>query len=700
MFTVRKRNGKKEAFDVRKIASSITKAGAFFSSEVVKNIYGLFDDNNCINSETIRSVVENYLVARNETEAVKAYIEFNTKRDSAYESSWKLLNGNNRELQYENSNKNVHRIPIQRDLMAGEVSKQISETLIFSEDVMEAHRKGLIHVHDLDYRANPIFNCCLLNLEDMLTNGTVLNDVRIDPPKTFRTACTITTQILAQVTSSQYGGTTVTLAHLAPFIDKSRTKLQKEVAKMSLTRKEKDKWVEEKLKQEIKDGVQTLQYQTVTIMGSNGQAVFLSVVMDTEEVPKGRLRDDLVMLIEEVLNQRMQGVKNEYGKWVAPAFPKLLYVLNENNVHDTSPYYWLTTLSAKCTSKRMVPDYISSKVAKELKGTVVPPMGCRSFLSVEPNHTNEDGTPKLYGRFNQGVVTINLPFVALSSLKKRTNFWDELDDALELCHKALKQGHERLEGTLSDVSPIHWQYGGLARLKKGETIDKLLHDNYSTISLGFAGLSECTYAIEGCSHTSDYGAEFALDVMQMLVMKCEMWKAEEGIAYGVYGSPIESTTGAFADALKKNFGVIPHVSDKDYVTNSYHVHVTEEIPWNKKLMFESEFQKLSTAGAISYIEAPNLSQNIEVILSIIKFIYHNIMYAEINLRLDNCHECGFEGESEIVEDGQGNLIFRCPVCGNTNESTLSVVRRTTGYLGTQRWSHGRTSEIRDRVFHI
>ena len=591
--------------------------------------------------------------------------------------------------------------------MAGEVSKDLTRRLLLPEDIVHAHEDGIIHFHDSDYYAQKEHNCDLINLEDMLQNGTVISETMIEKPHSFFTACNVTTQIVAQVASNQYGGQSFTLSHLAPFVDISRQKIREAVIE---ERKETGenmdeeiiaKIVNRRLKEEIKSGIQTIQYQLITLMTCNGQAPFVTMFMYLDEVEKGPVRDDLAMIIEEVLRQRMQGVKNEKGVWITPAFPKLIYVLDEDNIHENSPYYYLTELSAKCTAKRMVPDYISAKKMKEYKGgDVYPCMGCRSFLTEDKEGLGENGKHKYYGRFNQGVVTINLVDVACSSDGDMEKFWEILDERLELCHRALRLRHERLLGTVSDVAPILWQYGALARLKKGETIDKLLFNNYSTISLGYAGLYEMCVRMLGVSHTTEQGREFSLKVMEKLNDSCKKWREVENISYSVYGTPMESTTYKFAKALKKRFGEIPGVTDKNYITNSYHVHVSEKIDAFSKLSFEADFQKLSPGGAISYVEVPNLQNNIPAVLSLMKFIYENIMYAELNTKSDYCCACGYDGEIQIIEDSYGKLQWRCPNCGNTNQDLLSVARRTCGYIGTQFWNQGRTQEIKDRVLHL
>ena len=630
-----------------------------------------------------------------------------------------ILDAQNDAINQENSNKNATINSTQRDYMAGEVSKELTDRLLLPKDIRDAHKNGLIHVHDKDYFVMHCHNCDLVNLEDMLQNGTVISGTYIEKPHGFSTACNIATQIIAQVASMQFGGQSITLSHLAPFVDVSRKKITSEVHQEfyeMVQNNEIDKMpesetinriVEERLHKEIARGVQTIQYQVVTLMTTNGQAPFITVFMYLDEVPEGQTRDDLALIVEEVLKQRIQGVKNEVGVWVTPAFPKLIYALDEDNIHPDSKYYYLTELAAKCTAKRMVPDYISAKVMKELKGGVWPSMGCRSFLT--PDRTTENVANaknwvkghKYYGRFNQGVVTINLVDVACSSKRDKDKFWKIFDERLELCHRALQIRHKRLLGTPSDMAPILWQYGALARLKKGEKIDKLLFGGYSTISLGYAGLYECVKYMTGKSHTDPDAKPFALEIMQHMNDKCNEWKAAENIDYSLYGTPLESTTYEFARCLQKRFGMIPDVTDHDYVTNSYHVVVREHIDAFTKLKFESEFQKLSPGGAISYIEVPNLQQNIPAVLSVMQFIYDNIMYAELNTKSDYCQCCGYDGEIKIVEDEKNHkLVWECPNCGNRDQNKMNVVRRTCGYLGTNFWNQGRTQEIRDRVVHL
>ena len=646
-------------------------------------------------------------------EVAQKYVRYRYKRELTRKSNTtdngilSLLDNINEEVNQENSNKNPVINSTQRDYMAGEVSKDLSRRVLLPEKIVRAHEEGIIHFHDTDYFAQREHNCDLINLEDMLQNGTVISETLIEKPHSFFTACNVTTQIVAQVASNQYGGQSFTLAHLAPFVDISRKKIRKNVIE---ERKECgepmdeaiiDKVTERRLREEIKSGIQTIQYQLITLMTCNGQAPFVTVFMYLDEVPEGQTRKDLSMIIEEVLVQRMQGVKNEKGVWITPAFPKLIYVLDEDNISEDAPYWYLTELAAKCTAKRMVPDYISAKIMKELKqGDVYPCMGCRSFLTVEDSQRNADGSHKYYGRFNQGVVTINLVDVACSSEGDMDRFWEILDERLELCHEALRCRHERLLGTISDVAPILWQNGALARLKKGEKIDKLLFNGYSTISLGYAGLYEMCMRMLGKSHTDPEARPFALKVMQRLNDKCKEWKAAENISYSVYGTPMESTTYKFAKCLQKRFGIIPGVTDKNYITNSYHVHVSEKIDAFSKLKFESDFQKLSPGGAVSYVEVPNMQNNIPAVLSVMKFIYNNIMYAELNTKSDYCECCGYDGEMVIKEEESGKLIWECPNCGNKDQNKMFVARRTCGYIGTQFWNQGRTQEIRDRVLHL
>lgn len=719
-----KRNGQEVTFDISKIINAIGKANnevneihqlnEFQIRAIADNIAKKMSSyTHAANVEDIQDMVETGIMEMRGYEVAQKYVRYRYKREISRKSNTtddgilSLIELNNEEVKQENSNKNPVINSTQRDYMAGEVSKDLTKRLLLPEDIVKAHDEGIIHFHDADYFAQKEHNCDLINLEDMLQNGTVISQTMIEKPHSFFTACNVTTQIVAQVASNQYGGQSFTLSHLAPFVDISRQKIKKDViAERELTGESMDeeiinKIVEKRLHGEIKSGIQTIQYQLITLMTCNGQAPFVTMFMYLDEVPEGRTRDDLAMIIKEVLLQRMQGVKNEKGVWITPAFPKLIYVLDEDNIHADSPYYELTKLAAECTAKRLVPDYISAKVMKQYKnGDVYPCMGCRSFLTPDTEGLGNDGAHKYYGRFNQGVVTINLVDVACSAEGNMDEFWKILEDRLELCHKALRCRHERLLGTVSDVAPILWQYGALARLKKGETIDKLLFDNYSTISLGYAGLYEMCVRMLGVSHTTDEGREFALKVMQKLNDKCAEWREKEHISYSVYGTPMESTTYKFAKALKKRFGDIPGVTDKNYITNSYHVHVAEEIDAFHKLKFESDFQRLSPGGAISYIEVPNMQNNIPAVLTVMKYIYENIMYAELNTKSDFCMDCGYDGEIKIKEDESGKLIWECPNCGNKDQHKMSVARRTCGYIGTQFWNQGRTQEIKDRVLHL
>ena len=724
MKNVIKRNGKEVKFDVSKIVHAIEKANhevdpifqlnsfqiQAAAESVVKKIQA---KSYAVNVEEIQDMVETAIMEMRGYEVAQKYVRYRYKREMARKANstdddiLALIDQANEELKQENSNKNPVINSTQRDYMAGEVSKDLTRRLLLPEDIVHAHEDGIIHFHDSDYYAQKEHNCDLINLEDMLQNGTVISETMIEKPHSFFTACNVTTQIVAQVASNQYGGQSFTLSHLAPFVDISRQKIREAVIEErketgeSMDEEIITKIVNRRLREEIKSGIQTIQYQLITLMTCNGQAPFVTMFMYLDEVEEGPVRDDLALIIEEVLRQRMQGVKNEKGVWITPAFPKLIYVLDEDNIFEDSPYYYLTELSAKCTAKRMVPDYISAKKMKEYKGgDVYPCMGCRSFLTEDKEGLGENGKHKYYGRFNQGVVTINLVDVACSSEGDMEKFWEILDERLALCHKALRLRHERLLGTVSDVAPILWQYGALARLKKGETIDKLLFNNYSTISLGYAGLYEMCVRMLGVSHTTEQGREFSLKVMEKLNEACKTWRAAENISYSVYGTPMESTTYKFAKALKKRFGEIPGVTDKNYITNSYHVHVSEKIDAFSKLSFEADFQKLSPGGAISYVEVPNLQNNIPAVLSLMKFIYENIMYAELNTKSDYCCACGFDGEIQIIEDSYGKLQWRCPNCGNTNQEQLSVARRTCGYIGTQFWNQGRTQEIKDRVLHL
>ena len=665
--------------------------------------------------EEIQNLVEDELMKLNAFSVARKYITYRFQRALARQSNTtdeqilSLIECANEEVKQENSNKNPTVNSVQRDYMAGEVSKDLTRRILLPEDIVKAHDEGLIHFHDADYFSQHMHNCDLVNLEDMLQNGTVISETMIEKPKSFSTACNVATQIIAQVASSQYGGQSITLSHLAPFVDVSRQKFRSEVKEefkaigIELDDEKINALAEERLKKEITKGVQTIQYQVVTLMTTNGQAPFITVFMYLNEVPEGRLRDDLAMIIEETLKQRMKGVKNEKGVYITPAFPKLIYALQENNIEPDSQYYYLTELAARCSAKRLVPDYISEKVMKELKvdqngnGQCYPSMGCRSFLTP---YIDENGKPKYYGRFNQGVVTINLVDVACSSKRDMNKFWQIFDERLDLCYRALMCRHERLKGTPSDVAPILWQHGALARLKKGETIDKLLYGGYSTISLGYAGLYECVKYMTGKSHTDPSATPFAIEVMQHLNDACTKWKEKENIDFSLYGTPIESTTYKFAKCLQKRFGKIEGVTDKNYITNSYHIHVTEHINAFDKLTFESQFQKLSPGGAISYVEVPDMQDNIDAVLAVMKHIYNNIMYAELNTKSDYCMACGYDGEIQIEKDENGKLIWVCPNCGNKNQDMMSVARRTCGYIGTQFWNQGRTQEIKERVLHL
>ena len=719
-----KRNGREVNFNIEKIVNAIVKA-----NNEIDGIYQMNDhqinavaekiakqvsaSSHAVNVEDIQDMVETGIMEMRGYEVAQKYVRYRYKRELSRKTNTTdngilaLIDQLNEEVKQENSNKNPVINSTQRDYMAGEVSKDLTRRVLLPDEISKAHDEGIIHFHDSDYFAQKEHNCDLINLEDMLQNGTVISETMIEKPKSFVTACNVTTQIVAQVASNQYGGQSFTLAHLAPFVDVSRQKIrtqviaEREACGESLDETIVNKIVDIRLNIEIKTGIQVIQYQLITLMTCNGQAPFVTMFMYLDEVPEGQTRDDLARLIEEVLEQRMKGVKNEKGVWITPAFPKLIYVLDEDNITEGSKYFYLTEKAAQCTAKRMVPDYISAKIMKELKnGNVYPCMGCRSFLTVEDNQENPDGSKKFYGRFNQGVVTINLVDVACSSNGDMDKFWEILEDRLELCHRALQARHNRLKGTISDVAPILWQHGALARLEKGEKIDKLLFDGYSTISLGYAGLCEMCVRMVGKTHTSDEGKEFALAVMQKLNDKCKEWKAAENISYSVYGTPMESTTYRFAKLLQKRFGIIPGVTDKNYITNSYHVHVTEEIDAFSKLKFESEFQKLSPGGAISYVEVPNMQQNIPAVISVMQYIYENIMYAELNTKSDFCEVCSYDGEIVIVKDESGKLQWECPRCGNRDQNKMSVARRTCGYIGTQFWNQGRTQEIKDRVLHL
>ena len=719
-----KRSGTEVGFDISKIINAVQKANRevpeterltaeqidSISDNVEKICIGM---SHTPSVEEIQDMVEDQIMNQRAFEVARKYITYRFKRalirksNTTDEQIMSLIECNNEEVKQENSNKNPVVNSVQRDYMAGEVSKDITKRFLLPEDIVKAHEDGIIHFHDSDYFAQHMHNCCLVNLEDMLQNGTVISETMIDRPKSFSTACNIATQSIAQIASSQYGGQSITLSHLAPFVDVSRQKLRRIVTKeyqdagIDLNEEQINTIAEMRVQEEIERGVQMIQYQVITLMTTNGQAPFVTVFMYLDEVPEGRLRDDLALVIKEMLKQRILGVKNEKGIYITPAFPKLIYVLEEDNVREGSKYWDITKLAAQCTAKRMVPDYISEKVMRELKdGWVYPCMGCRSFLTSEPDVLNEDGTRKFYGRFNQGVVTLNLVDVACSSERDIDRFWEIMDERLELCFRALMCRHERLKGTLSDVAPILWQNGALARLKKGEKIDKLLFGGYSTISLGYAGLCECTRYMTGKSHTDPVATPFALQVMERLNEACAKWRKETNIAFSLYGTPLESTTYKFAKSLKKRFGVIEGVTDKNYITNSYHVHVTEEIDAFSKLSFESRFQKLSPGGAVSYVEVPNMQNNIDAVLAVMQHIYENIMYAELNTKSDYCQKCGFDGEIQIVSDEDGKLIWECPCCGNRDQNTMNVARRTCGYIGTQFWNQGRTQEIQERVLHL
>ncbi len=721
-----KRNGQEAIFDEVKITNAIIGANKEvveterLSEEEIDNItndikYKCQKMKRALSVEEIQNLVEDELMKLNAFSVARKYITYRFQRALARQSNTtddqilSLIECANEEVKQENSNKNPTVNSVQRDYMAGEVSKDLTRRILLPEDIVKAHDEGLIHFHDADYFSQHMHNCDLVNLEDMLQNGTVISETMIEKPKSFSTACNVATQIIAQVASSQYGGQSITLSHLAPFVDVSRQKFRKEVKEefetigLELDDEKINALAEERLKKEITKGVQTIQYQVVTLMTTNGQAPFITVFMYLNEVPEGRLRDDLAMIIEETLKQRMKGVKNEKGVYITPAFPKLIYALQENNIEPNSQYYYLTELAARCSAKRLVPDYISEKVMKELKvdqngnGQCYPSMGCRSFLTP---YIDENGKPKYYGRFNQGVVTINLVDVACSSKRDMNKFWQIFDERLDLCYRALMCRHERLKGTPSDVAPILWQHGALARLKKGETIDKLLYGGYSTISLGYAGLYECVKYMTGKSHTDPSATPFAIEVMQHLNDACAKWKEKENIDFSLYGTPIESTTYKFAKCLQKRFGKIKGVTDKNYITNSYHIHVTEHINAFDKLTFESQFQKLSPGGAISYVEVPDMQDNIDAVLAVMKHIYNNIMYAELNTKSDYCMACGYDGEIQIEKDENGKLIWVCPNCGNKNQDMMSVARRTCGYIGTQFWNQGRTQEIKERVLHL
>ena len=720
-----KRSGREDVFDENKIVNAVAKANASvgeadrLTDEEVKSVGAnvtkiATSSSRALSVEEIQDLVENEIMARKKYRVARNYITYRYTRQLARKANTtddrilSLIECNNEEVKQENSNKNPTVNSVQRDYMAGEVSKDITKRILLPKEIVDAHEAGIIHFHDADYFAQHMHNCDLVNLEDMLQNGTVISGTYIEKPHSFSTACNIATQIIAQVASNQYGGQSISLTHLAPFVDISRQKIRKEVveelAEAGVTDVDLiNKIAEKRLRNEIKRGIQTIQYQVVTLLTTNGQAPFITVFMYLNEARNEQEKKDLAVIIEETLLQRIQGVKNEAGVWITPAFPKLIYVLEPDNITEDSKYWYLTELAAKCTAKRMVPDYISEKKMLEYKvdkngeGHCYTCMGCRSFLTP---YVDENGKPKYYGRFNQGVVTINLVDVALSSCKDVDKFWKIFDERLDLCYRALMLRHNRLKGTLSDAAPILWQYGALARLKKGETIDKLLYGGYSTISLGYAGLYECVKYMTGKSHTSPEAKPFALSVMQHMNDKCKEWKAKENIDFSLYGTPLESTTYKFAKCLQKRFGIIPGVTDKNYITNSYHVHVTEKIDAFTKLKFESEFQQLSPGGAISYVEVPNMQNNIPAVLELMKYIYENIMYAELNTKSDYCQVCGYDGEMQIVTDSDGKLVWECPNCHNRDQSKMNVARRTCGYIGTQFWNQGRTQEIKERVLHL
>jgi len=728
-----KRNGAEVVFDITKIKNAVTKANEAVEENVrmtplqIERIaesvrISCEEMGRSPSVEEIQDLVEKAIMAHGAFEVAKVYITYRYVRSLVRKSNTtddrilSLIECNNEEVKQENANKNPTINAVQRDYMAGEVSKDITSRILLPQDIVQAHDAGIIHFHDSDYFAQHMHNCDLVNLEDMLQNGTVISGTLIEKPHSFSTACNIATQIIAQVASNQYGGQSISLTHLAPFVQISREKIRKTVERemealgVTATQERIDRVVEERLREEVSRGVQTIQYQVVTLMTTNGQAPFITVFMYLNEARNEQEKKDLALIIEEMLKQRYEGVKNEKGVWITPAFPKLIYVLEEDNITEDSPYWYLTRLAAQCTAKRMVPDYISEKKMLELKGDVYVCMGCRSFLTPDrftdagvgniANAGNyEPGKHKYYGRFNQGVVTINLPDIALSSGKDKDKFWKIFEERMDLCYRALLCRHERLKGTLSDAAPILWQYGALARLEKGEPIDKLLYGGYSTISLGYAGLYECVKYMTGRSHTDPEATPFALEIMDALNAACRKWKEKHNIDFSLYGTPLESTTYKFAKCLQKRFGIVPGINDKGYITNSYHVHVTEEIDAFTKLAFEAQFQHLSPGGAISYIEVPNMQQNIDAVLEVMKFIYDNIIYAELNTKSDYCQECGFDGEILIKED-DGKLVWTCPQCGNTDQSKMNVARRTCGYIGTQYWNQGRTQEIKDRVLHL
>lgn len=721
-----KRSGEEQIFNPEKIRNAIIKANNKIETnlrlsdekidEITQKVVNVCESlKRAPNVEEVQDFVENELMDTGAHEVAREYITYRHVRallrrnNTTDKQILTLIDCNNELVKQENSNKNPVVNSVQRDYMAGEVSKDLCKRFLVPSDIMQAHEEGIIHFHDSDYFAQRMHNCDLVNLEDMLQNGTVISGTMVEKPHSFSTACNIATQIIAQVASNQYGGQSISLTHLAPFVDISRQKIRKDLEKsmkelkVEISKEAMDKLVEDRVREEINKGIQTIQYQVVTLMTTNGQAPFITVFMYLGEARNEQEKKDLAIMIEETLKQRIQGVKNEKGVYITPAFPKLIYVLEEQNIHQDSPYYYLTELAAKCTAKRMVPDYISEKKMLELKidkngqGHCYTCMGCRSFLTP---YVDENGKPKYYGRFNQGVVTVNLVDIALSSKKDMDNFWKVFDERMELCHRALQCRHERLTGTLSDAAPILWQHGALARLKPGETIDKLLHGGYSTISLGYAGLWETVYYLIGKKLTEPEGKELGLKIMQKLNEYTKKWKEAEKIDYSLYGTPLESATYKFAQALQKRFGIIKGVTDKSYITNSYHIHVTEPIDAFEKLKLESEFQALSPGGAISYIEVPNMQNNIPAVLQVMKFIYDNIMYAELNTKSDYCMQCGYDGEIEIVEDADGKLVWRCPNCGNTDQSRMNVARRTCGYIGTQYWNQGRTQEIKERVLHL
>ncbi len=727
-----KRNGSEEIFNVEKIINAIRKANnssdtPFLTEEQILDIadyveYRCNKMKRAVSVEEIQDMVEDQLMAKGAFELARRYVRYRYNRSLIRKANTtdnrilSLIECNNEEVKQENSNKNPTVNSVQRDYMAGEVSRDLTRRMLLSPDIVEADKQGLIHFHDSDYFAQHMHNCDLVNLEDMLQNGTVISDTLIEKPHSFSTACNIATQIIAQVASNQYGGQSISLTHLAPFVQISREKIRKETAAeikemgVEVSAEKLNQIVEERLRKEVNRGVQTIQYQVVTLLTTNGQAPFVTVYMYLNEAENEQQKADLAMIIEETLKQRYQGVKNESGVWITPAFPKLIYVLEEDNIHEDSKYWYLTELAAKCTAKRMVPDYISEKIMLELKGDVYTCMGCRSFLTPDRftdagvgNIANAGnyvpGKHKYYGRFNQGVVTVNLVDIGLSANRDMKKFWQIFDERMELCHRALQARHERLKGTLSDAAPILWQYGALARLKKGETIDRLLYGGYSTISLGYAGLWECVYSLIGKKLTEDEGQELGLEIMKKLNSYCAKWKAAENIDYSIYGTPLESTTYKFAKCLQKRFGIIKGVTDRNYITNSYHVHVTENISAFDKLKLESGFQALSPGGAISYVEVPNMQQNLPAVLQVMKFIYNNIMYAELNTKSDYCQVCGYDGEIQIVEE-DGKLLWECPNCKNRDQDKMNVARRTCGYIGTQFWNQGRTQEIQERVLHL